>query len=70
MQDAFETLNAAMAKVRETGWVEFQWPLYEPRLHVTLELNGHIAFIWLRQDGDEGRDIGAGELIKLMDSAE
>jgi len=24
MQDAFETLNNAMAKVRETGWFEFQ----------------------------------------------
>ena len=66
---AFDKLNDAMAEVHQTGWVEFQWPLYEPKLRVTLEKNGHIVFIWLGMDG-KGRDIGASELLKLMETFE
>lgn len=58
-----------MAEVHETGQVEFQWPPYEPKLRITLEKNGHIVFIWLEIDG-KARDIGAGELLKLMESFE
>jgi len=69
MTGAFERLGCAFADADKAGWVEFQWPLYEPKLRVTIEINGHIPFIWLDMDG-KGRDIGASELLKLMETFE
>ncbi|MGL1668925.1 hypothetical protein ACSTHX_00395 [Vibrio parahaemolyticus] len=45
--NAFDRLNAAVAEVNRTGRVEFQWPLHEPEMNITLEKNMHIVFIWL-----------------------
>lgn len=63
--NAFDRLNAAVAEVNRTGRVEFQWPLHEPEMNITLEKNMHIVFIWLGMGG-KSRDIGPGELLRLM----